>query len=206
MADYAIPTLAVTGPDIGTYFNLSANTQAFVSPLGGQMQTSEIPGSRWVAGLTWLRLSSSDAAAYAGWLVSLRGQANRALIPRYERLTPRGTIAGTPIVQGSGQTGTSFVIQGLTAGTTLLASDCIGIAQGLSTAQILMITAAASASGGGVMSLQVFPEVRSAPSSGSTIVLSGPKARFILADKNVRWSPQIFGQIDFANDFIEAFS
>lgn len=207
MAEIQFPTLSAAGfPDEGGKLTPRANTQQFESPLTGAIQTQGLLGDRWQYSLIFNRMVGSDSALLQAFTASLRGQANRAHVPFFHKLRPRGTIAGTPIVTAGSITGTTLRISGCTAGTTLLEGDFIGVSQGGVNAQILMVLAASSASGGGVMSLSnIFPEIRVAPNSGSTVVTSGPRGRFILANRDTGWTPRTVAQEDFAFDFMEAF-
>lgn len=204
MADYTIPFTTGMIPEEGSTWGLVSNNITMQSPLNGAVQVVEQPGAAWTCGIRIDRTNVSQTAELEAFLVKLRGQANRALIPPFHRMTPRGSIAGSPKVNTSVQTGTTLVMYAVTAGTTLLPGDFLGVNQGATTAQIVMVTAATSATAGGVMSCTIFPEIRTAPSSGSTVVTSGPTARFILASPTFRFNPRIAGQGDFNIDFVEA--
>lgn len=204
MADIAFPTLGHEYAD-SLEVSIISNQTGFTSPLNATTAVVELPGSRWAFSLTFDKTTVSDGALLSAWLVSLRGMANRALLHNFYRPTPRGTIAGTPLVNGGSQTGTTLNIDGVTNGTTLLRGDWVGFSQGTVNAQLVMVTADVTASGG-AMAVSIFPEIRTSPSDNSAIVTTKPVGRFRLATPEAKWRPQVVGYTDFALDFVEAFS
>lgn len=164
-------------------WGLQANTQSFESPLTGSVQTLELPSPRWLATLTFEHLQDSEAAALQAFLASLRGRAGRFTLHNFARPAPRGTAAGTPLVAGAGQTGTSLNLDGFTAGTTLLAGDLFGVA-----GELKMVKADATADGAGAMTVVFEPPLRASPADNAPVTLSQPTATFMPAEDVARWS------------------
>jgi len=164
-------------------WGLQANTQSFESPLTGSVQTLELPSPRWLANLTFEHLKDSEAAALQAFLASLRGRAGRFSLHNFARPVPRGTAAGTPLVAGAGQTGTSLNLDGFTAGTTLEAGDLIGV-----NGELKMVKALATAAGAGAMTVSFEPPLRASPADNAPITLNQPTATFMLAEDVSRWS------------------
>lgn len=200
MAVITFPTLSRTAP-ARLRWGLIANTQISVSPLNGTIQTQELPGARWKIQCDFPALLDADAALMRGFLAKLRGQANRVDLWPFDRETPRGTIAGTPLVNGGSQTGTTLNIDGLTVGTTLLTGDYFAVGT-----QLFMCVADATANGSGQMAITCEPPIRSSPADNAAVTLTKPKARFILSGPEVAWDVSVRGFADFAFDLVEAFA
>lgn len=180
-------------------WSLVPNTVSFPSPLSGSVQTVEFPGARWKASFLMANLTEADSAMLQATLVRLRGRAGRIALHNFARPQPRGTIAGTPLVMGAGQTGATLAIDGCTAGTTLLAGDFIGV-----NGELKMVVADATADVSGQMSLSIEPPLRSSPADNDPITTDKPTATFMLANDETKWStaPGLF--TSFPVDLVEA--
>lgn len=174
MTTYAFPTLSVNPSSMEWW--LESNTQVFESPLNNSRQTLEIPGARWNFIYTWDDLIEADWRILSAWLSSLRGQANRFTASDISRPSPRGSIAGTPLVNGASQTGPTLNIDGVTNGTTLLKGDLIGV-----NGELREIIADVTASGG-AMALTLDCALRSSPADNAAITVTSPTATFMLTD------------------------
>jgi len=194
------PTLTATAPARMRWGQVS-NTQVSVSPLNGTIQTQELPGARWQISVDYPPLTDADAALMRAFLVQMRGQASRVDLWPFDRETPRGTAAGTPLVNGASQTGASLITDGWTAGATLLAGDFFAVGT-----QLFMVAADATASGGGAMTITVEPPIRTSPADNAALTTSKAKARFMLANPEVGWDVAQRGFANFSFDLIEAFS
>lgn len=95
MPSATFPTLVQAAPTT-LEFGLVSNTQTFVSPLNGTVQTLEMPGARWRASFSFENLSDADAATLQAFLVTLRGQAGRFYLWNFARSTPRGAGTAAP--------------------------------------------------------------------------------------------------------------
>lgn len=82
----------------------------------------------------------------------------------------RGTFTGTPVVGVESQTGTSLILGGGLMGEDdwFKPGDFISV-----NCQLLMVLNEVDSDAGGVGSLQVWPPVRVAPNSGTTVITSG---------------------------------
>ena len=182
-------------------WGVRANTQVMVSPLNGSVQTLELPGARWIAQLAFPPMAEAAAAALQVWLMRLRGQANRASLYNHARQMPRGTAVGTPLVNGAAQTGSSLITDGWTAAATLLAGDFFSV-----NSELKMVTADATADGGGNMTISFEPPLRSSPANNAALTTSKPTALFILQEPETRWTtrPGKITSLDLS--FVEAFA
>lgn len=178
MADVAWPVGAVGFPAVFE-IGLRSNVQIAVSSYNGSIQTSEIPGSRWVVKVSMP--VNTDATNYQPiWdaiAASARGQANRLVLGHMKRPEPRGTMRGLPTSGGAAQGALSMVVNGT---GTLLAGDMIGVTT-TSGSQLLMVTA--DATGGGTVVFS--PPLKAAVTAGSSVVWNYPTARFIVMSQEI---------------------
>ena len=200
MTTHAWPTLARTAPGAMTW-KLKSNTRSSQSPFSGSIQTREIPGARWMVSFTMEDLDEEDAAPLQAFLAKLRGRSGRFYLHNFARPTPRGTIAGTPLVKGAAQTGTSLNIDGCTVGTTLVPGDFFGV-----NGELKMVVATATADGSGEMTVVFEPPLRAAPADNAAIVTDKPTATFMLTNDETTWSVKapLFTSIPF--DCVEVWS
>jgi hypothetical protein len=159
--------------------SLVPNTQKFESPLSKAVQTTELPGARWVAQIQYRNLESSYARILKAFLAQLRGMSGRFYLYDMSHRTPAGTAAGLPVVSGAGQVGSSIVTSGWTANQSalLLPGDYIGIG-----GELKIVIAQAASNGSGVSTISFEPPLRSSPANGSGIVTSSPTCIMRLAD------------------------
>ena len=204
MADIAFPTLTRSAPR-DVEWGVLWNTQVHASPLTQAVRTVELPGARWQVVFKFGSLEEADAALLQAHLMKLRGRVNRSLIMPWQRSQPRGTIAGTPLVAGASQTGSTLAIDGCTAGTTLKTGDFFMVGSGTD-AELKMVTADATANGSGAMSVTFEPPLRAAPADNAAITTTNPTGRFMLASDDVRWNTAPGKYSDFSLQFVEAFA
>lgn len=176
-----------------------SNTTVFTSPLSKSVQTIETPAVRWRVSFMLENLSQADSVLLEALLLQLRGASGRVALHHFARPSPRGTLTGTPLVKGAGQTGNSLLIDGCTVGATLLAGDFIGV-----NGELKMLVAAATASGSGEMTLFFEPPLRAAPADNAAITLVKPTATFKLEqdEGKLTYIPAMLSNIPFS--FVEA--
>lgn len=194
------PTLTRSAPRVLDW-SLAPNTQTFSSPLSGAVQTVEMPGARWQVSFAMENLTEADSPLLQAFLVKLRGKAGRFYLHNFARPEPRGTQRGTPLVKGASQTGNTLEVDGCTIAATLLAGDFFEV-----NGELKMVVADATANGAGEMSLTFEPPLRSSPADNAVVTLSQPKATFMLASDELKWSTQPGKFTTFSIDAIEAWS
>lgn len=202
MTTFAFPTLSRDAPQQADW-GLKSNTQVFTSPLNGAVQTAELLGARWTGSFLWDILTEADAALLQAFLVKLRGQANRFTLFPYHRPVPRGTIALSGVTLGAAvaQLLNTCTLNGCGAATTLKAGDYIAVA-----GELKMVTADATANGGGVMTGVTFePPIRTAAgwANAASVTTDHPLATFIVKDPHVSWSTRAPIITDVPFDFVE---
>jgi hypothetical protein len=96
-------------------------------------------------------------------LVALRGGANRVRVPVFARRSPRGTWAGSPVVNNDGtgsptlsQTGSTLYVRGFSPFATYKAGDLFNL--GLY-GQLLMVKSSGLADSNGWAALSVEPPI-----------------------------------------------
>lgn len=151
------------------------------SPFTGQQQMQRHPGAWWEAHVSLPPMKRADAEAWIAFLFSLKGRYGTFLLGDPSATSPRGTVAGSPVVDGAhAARAETLALRGLTAGTTLLAGDYVQVGSG-STSRLHKVLADVTASGGGLVTLDIWPSLREALTDGAAIVTTNPRCVFRLA-------------------------
>ncbi len=171
-----------------TRFGLSANTGVFESPLTRTQQVVQRAGSRWMVTYSLPPMNRASAAAWAGFLASLRGMRGtfRGFDP--DAKTPRGIISSSAIVGAASQTGNTLSISIASASTTAPSfriGDFIAITAPTQRLHMIVEDATATSTGGATLSIE--PELRESPTAASTITYTNPYTSFRLAGNDVGW-------------------
>jgi hypothetical protein len=183
-----LPTLSLpSAPKFrSSTFRLVSPTQLFRSPLNGVTQTVALDGDRWEASFELPPMLRAQAALWQSFFAKLRGRAGRFYAYDPDARAPRGTIAGTPLVNGASQTGSTLNIDGVTNGTTLLEGDYIAFDTSVGR-ELKMVTADVTASGG-AMAVAISPPIRTSPANNETIITASPTCVMMLADDAMEWA------------------
>jgi len=166
-------------------WQLISNTQSFTSPLDKTVQTLELPGARWMATLSFTRLSDTEARTLLAFLTALRGQAGRFTMHDHSHPTPSGIATGTPLVNGASQSGGTLITDGWTPSQTgiLKAGDWLGV-----NGELHMVTADADSDVSGNATFSIEPPLRASPSDNAPITVNSPTATFrLMDDGQTRW-------------------
>lgn len=162
-------------------FYLQTNTQTFQSPINKTVQTAQLAGALWRFDCTLRKMTKKDAAKWIAFFLKLRGSSGtfNAYDPDWQ--APLGKGGGTPLVNGSGQTGTSLVVDGCTANVTgwLLAGDYFS-----TSSQLCRLTQDANTNGSGQTTLVFESYLRTAPADNSAITITRPAVTMKLVDDN----------------------
>lgn len=150
----------------------------FVSPLAGTFQDIIRPGSRWLMTASWKVFTNDDQQAYIAWSAQMARGGSRSALPNFA-YAKRGSAAGTPLVNGAGQTGFSLNTKGWTASAAnvLRAGDMFQVTDG-TLHQLVMVTADISADGSGHAAVPITPSLRIKPTDSSALVTTNPTAYF----------------------------
>ena len=190
MTTFAFPSI---NPRTSTW-RIVSNTQTFISPTTGQIQTAARNGTRWVIQLNFGTLTGADRGEMQGFLGALDGQRHRFTVKDHSYSGARGALGGTPLVNGASQTGNSLITDGWPNSTAILKrGDLISLPNN----ELKMITADVSSDGSGNATLSIIPEIHTSPSNNDALTTVNPIGLFILATPEVGWSsrPGIFSDL-----------
>ena len=162
------------------------------SPFNFKQQVHQYSGQRWEADITLPRMAREDAEQWVAFLMSLYGQKGTFLLGDPLGGPARGSAspaAGPPGVNGASQTGGTLNIDGLPASATgyLKAGDYIQLGSA-ATSQLYKVLADADSNSSGEASLDIYPNLRSSPADGATVVVSNAKGLFRLASNETSWN------------------
>jgi len=171
------------------------------SPFTYTQQVVRHAGQRWEADVTMPPLERAEAMEFIGFLRKLDGRYGTFTFTPPDASTPRGSIGGTPVVNGASQTGSELAITGAPASETgwLLAGDYIQLGSAATT-RLHQVVSDANTDGSGNVTLDIWPNLRSSPANAATVVVSGASGLFRLA------SPSSDYQVDHSNIYGFAFS
>lgn len=164
-------------------------TAMTMSPFTYKQQVVVHPGQRWEAEISLPPMKRSDAEAWIGWLLALRGRSGTFLLGDPLASSPIGNGGGTPVVLGDNQTGSTLNISGcaLSQSTWLAAGDYIQLGT-LASSQLYKVTQDASSDGAGNATLEIWPELRSSPDNDEAVYVNSAKGLFRLSTNEVNWS------------------
>ncbi len=160
-----------------------------MSPFTYKQQVFAHQGQRWEADVTLPPMKRSDAEQWVAWLVSLKGLRGTFLMGDPVGCSARGSVGGTPLVNGASQTGDTLNIDGCTASQTpwIKAGDYIQLGSASSASLHKVLLDANSDSGGQVL-LDIWPNINVAQADNATVVTSNAKGVWRLANNESNWS------------------
>lgn len=141
------------------------------SPFTGQQQVYEHQGGHWQADIQLAKMDRDTAEVWISSIISLRGQVGTLLIGDPAGTTPQGTVSGSPVVNGAGQSGFELSIRSLTGG--FKAGDYIQIGNHLH--KIVQDVSGATAT------LDIWPRLRESPGDGDPVIYTNAKGLFRLS-------------------------
>jgi hypothetical protein len=164
-------------------------TAMTMSPFTYKQQIYNHSGQRWEAECQVPPLKRDDAEEWIAWLLSMNGRAGSFLMGDPLGDTARGTLGGTPVVNGADQVGGSLSIDGCSNNITnwLKAGDYLQLGSG-STATLHKILQNVNTDGSGQASLDLWPYMRTAPVDGSIVITSNAVGRFRLNSGEQDWT------------------
>lgn len=178
MSTLNFPTIRPSTVD----WQFATMTQAFPSPFTGSEQTASMPGAaRWIATLSFEKLTRLESRALEAFLISCNGPAGRFYLWNHARENPLGVATGTPVVDGAANYGGLIATRGWPPSVTgiLLAGDYIGF-----NGEVKMVLADVNSDAAGKASISIGPNIRNIPADGATITTVKPKGTFRLLDDN----------------------
>ena len=186
---------------------LTANNAVAISesPFTYQQQIVAHPGQRWSATVSVPPLRREYVEPWVAMLLSLKGQVGTFLLGDPNGATPRGVATGTPLVKGADQTGGTLEIDGAATSVTgwLLAGDYIQLGAG-STATLHKVLVDADSDVSGNVTLEIWPNIRTAPDDNAAVTLTNTVGRFRLATNQQSWSINESSAYGLSFDCVEA--
>lgn len=186
-------TYPITLPTAPAFRSLHFAPRAVVAVSASEFTATEQvqahQGEHWTVDCVLPPMQRGEAEAWIAALLSLNGRQGTFLLGDQYGATPRGSVPGTPQVDGAGQTGRSLDTKGWTAGQTgiLLAGDYLQIGSG-STQRLYRVVQDADSDGSGLATLEIWPRLRESPSDSAGITTSACKGLFRLAANQMEWS------------------
>lgn len=161
------------------------------SPFTYKQQILKHSGERWEADISLPPMQRADAEEWIAFLLSLGGQYGTFLLGDPIGATPRGSASvtpGTPLVNGSGQTGNILAIDGCPTSTSnyLRAGDYIQIGLASST-RLYKVLADVNTNASGEASVDIWPSLRESPDNNAAVTVSSCKGLFRLAAAETSW-------------------
>jgi hypothetical protein len=171
--------------------NIRAKTVVGVSssPFTGQQQVYKHQGQWWEAEVSLPPMKRDEAEQVVSFLIKMNGQYGTFLMGDFLSTAPRGIGTGAPLVNGASQAGDELVTDGWTVSTTgiLKAGDWIQLGSA-STSTLHKVLDDVTSDASGNATLNIFPNLRSAPDDNAIITISSPKGRWRLASNETDYA------------------
>lgn len=162
------------------------------SPFTYKQQVLKYSASRWEANITLPPMKRADSETWITFLMKLNGQYGTFLLGDPLGQTARGsasTQAGTPLVNGANQTGSSISVDGLPLSVTgyLLEGDYIQLGSG-ATAKLHKVMTQVNSDASGTAIIDIWPDIRTSPADNDPIVVANAQGIFRLLNPEVSFS------------------
>jgi hypothetical protein len=162
------------------------------SPFTYKQQVLKYSASRWEANITLPPMKRADSETWITFLMKLNGQYGTFLLGDPLGQTARGsasTQAGTPLVNGANQTGSSISVDGLPLSVTgyLLEGDYIQLGSG-ATAKLHKVMTQVNSDASGTAVIDIWPDIRTSPADNDSIVVANAQGIFRLLNPEVSFS------------------
>lgn len=164
------------------------NSVRLVPPAGGVSQTILRLGSRWALSVSLPQLREGPNLLAITTAV-LTGRTLGASYPWPQPGLVIGT-PGSPLVDGAGQAGMALVLKSVAAGYVFRVGQAISILTG-GRRYLHIVTAAATASGGGAVTLAIYPMLRAPPANNAPVEVAAPVIEGSISRDNFSWSHDV---------------
>lgn len=137
----------------------------------GKRQVLVLPYALWIFSGKLVPMEGTNAADWRGFLVDLDGQANKFRLPVPGAVKPSSGYSGTQgLVNGIGQSGSTLLVDGLTANALYLRrGDYFTVND-----ELKIVTSTVSASAAGTATLTFKPRLRASPPDNAPIITDNP--------------------------------
>jgi hypothetical protein len=186
MTDISLPTTAI--PLDGLQWQVVGGGGILRPMVGGVEAFAGRMGDKMAVTGT---LPTMDADCAAAWVAAALASRTQKLCVLWTLPAPYGLAgAGTPLVKGAGQTGSTLLVDGLTAGLVIPRRTPFNIQDSSGRVYLHFTTSEVTANGSGEATLAFGPMMRVSPADNSTVQLAAPKLRGWLNDGGVSWSEE----------------
>lgn len=167
------------------------------SPYTAEAQIAVFQGQWFSAQIAFGRMTRTMAAPAEAFVAALRGRAGTFLMARPDATGPLGVAAttpGTPLVNGSGQSGNSLAIDGCPTSRTgwLLAGSYIQLGSA-ATSRLYKVLEDVNTNGSGQATLTLWPNLRTSPADNAALTLTSPKTVFRRTEDKISWAVDVNG-------------
>jgi hypothetical protein len=172
------------------------NGVRLVPPGGGVVQRLSRLGSRWALNVA-LPPAREGANVRALTMAILTARSAGASYPWPQPGLVIGT-PGSPLVNGAGQAGTALILKSVAANYAFQAGQAISILTG-GRRYLHLVTAAATASAGGAVTLSIYPMLRASPANNAPVEVAAPVIEGDITRENFSWAhdPDDFVPLSF---------
>lgn len=171
-------------------FSLYAPGVPMTSPISQADQHLEILGAQWKAEYELPPMRRADAEPWIAWLTTLQGSHQRFYAWDPSATAPRGSVAGSPVVDGASQTGTTLNTTGWTpnAEGVLLTGDFLAFETPSGWRELHQVVNDVDADGSGDAAITIAPPIRESPDDTEPLITTQPSCVMHLPDNAVQWS------------------
>lgn len=157
------------------------------SPFTRATQSYEHQGKLWQMVVELNPMNRAAAEPWIAFLLSLRGRYGTFTMGDPGAAAPRGSATGSPIVKTSSETGLVLNTTGWTSSATniLRMGDYIEVSDGTSP-RLYKVLADTDTTSGGVAALDIWPKLRTTPTSGAVITVNSCVTVWQLADNGAQ--------------------
>lgn len=153
------------------------------SPFTFRQQVQKYDGQRWEASVVIPPVHRETAEQFNAFLAALNGKFGTFLLGDPNATTPRGSVAGAPVINGAAQTGQTLNLRGFTPNSenVLRAGDFIQLGS-FSTARLYKVLNDVDSDVSGLASVDIWPRIRLSPADGDPIITTNAVGVFRLAE------------------------
>lgn len=161
-------------------------------------------GQRWKLQATMPSMARYQAEAWLAAFTSLNGRQGTFLMGDPDGKKPRGSAPGSPVVNGSSQTGNTLITRGWIANRAgiLLAGDYFQLGLG-GTSRLYKMLADANSDSGGQSTLQFWPNLRTSPTDGDGLTTTNARTTWRM-NSSFMWDADMVSTYGFTITATEA--
>lgn len=189
----AAPTYPLSLPSAPAFqtakWGLNRRIGVSESPFTGNTQTYEYDYALWSATLKLPQMKRGQAAAWEAFLMKLHGQRGTFLLGNPDASSPRGDISGAVTLASNASVGDFTISLSTTLNSQVnifRAGDYIQLGTA-GTSKLYVIVDDATSDSSGDVDVNVEPAIKTAASSGDTVVYSNPKGVFRMSTSELGW-------------------